>query len=517
MSGFDLAARFGHKIRTAAEIAAAIGAPPRRRKAIMCHGVFDVVHPGHLRHLLYAKDKADILIASLTADAHIAKGTHRPHVPQDLRAINLAAFEMVDYVLIDPNDKPLENIATIRPDFFAKGYEYVAGGMPPKTAEEAAIVQAYGGEILFTPGDVVYSSSKLIDAAPPALRDEKLLSLLHHEGLGFADLRAALAAMAGRRVHVVGDTIVDSYTQTTMIGGQTKTPTLSVRYESRKDFIGGAGIVAQHLRAAGAEVAFTTVLGNDALKDFVLDGLAATGVDCRPIVDPTRPTTCKNAIVAEGYRLLKIDTLDNRSISDTIAAKFHAAIRNTRCDAVVFSDFRHGIFNKRTIPGLVGAIPPGTIRVADSQVASRWGNITEFRGFDLITPNEREARFATGDQDSGVRPLASQVYDAAACKLLILKLGDRGVLAARSPDHVAPDSFFVVDSFVERLIDAVGAGDALLAYATLALLATGSPVIAAVLGAMAAACECERDGNVPVTPADVAEKIAAAEKRASYA
>ena len=179
MSGFDLAARFGHKIRTAAEIAAAIGAPPRKRKAIMCHGVFDVVHPGHLRHLLYAKDKADILIASLTADAHIAKGTHRPHVPQDLRAINLAAFEMVDYVLIDPNDKPLENIATIRPDFFAKGYEYVAGGMPPKTAEEAAIVQAYGGEILFTPGDVVYSSSKLIDAAPPALRDEKQIGRAH--------------------------------------------------------------------------------------------------------------------------------------------------------------------------------------------------------------------------------------------------------------------------------------------------------------------------------------------------
>ena len=72
--------------------------PPRKRKVIMCHGVFDVVHPGHVRHLLYAKSKADILVASLTADAHISKGHYRPHVPQDLRAINLAAFEIVDYV-----------------------------------------------------------------------------------------------------------------------------------------------------------------------------------------------------------------------------------------------------------------------------------------------------------------------------------------------------------------------------------------------------------------------------------
>src|SRR4030095_6416338 len=104
-------------------------------------------------------------------------------------------------------------------------------------------------------------------------------------------------------------------------------------------------------------------------------------------------------------------------------------------DAVVFSDFRHGIFNRRTIPALIEAIPKGAYKVADSQVASRWGNITEFTGFDLITPNEREARFALADQDSGIRPLASALYDAANCKLLILKLGERGVLACRDADH----------------------------------------------------------------------------------
>ena len=120
----SLGSHFKHKIKSAAEIAAIIGAPPRRRKVIMCHGVFDVVHPGHLRHLLYAKSKADILIASLTADHHIAKGRYRPHVPQDLRAINLAAFEIVDYVIIDPEPTPLKNLALIKPDIFAKGYEY---------------------------------------------------------------------------------------------------------------------------------------------------------------------------------------------------------------------------------------------------------------------------------------------------------------------------------------------------------------------------------------------------------
>jgi rfaE bifunctional protein kinase chain/domain len=512
----ELTEKYSHKIKTPEELKRLLGPRPRKRKAIMCHGVFDVVHPGHVRHLLYAKSKADVLIASITADVHITKGVNRPHVPQDLRALNLAAFEMIDYVVIDRNPTPLVNLALIQPDYFAKGYEYTSNGLPPKTQEELEVLRGYGGEIIFTPGDIVYSSTRLIDLAPPSIRHEKLLTFMDSERLTFDSLRAALDKLGRYRVHVVGDTIVDSYTQTAMLGGQTKTPTMSVLYERRDDYIGGAAIVAEHLRAAGATVIFSTVLGNDAFKDFVLDGLKNQGVDCRAIVDATRPTTNKNAIVTAGYRLLKIDTLDNRSISDDIVEKLIKAIRDVPSDALVFSDFRHGIFNRRTIPRLVKAIPERVFKVADSQVASRWGNITDFQNFDLITPNEREARFALGDQDSGIRPLASALYDAARCKTLVLKLGERGVLTCRSADHESLDSFIVVDSFVDRVVDAVGAGDALLAYATLAKLATGSDAISTILGSMAAACECELDGNIPITPDDVRRKIDAVEQQASY-
>ena len=78
--------KFTHKIKTREELAALLGPRPRKRTAIMCHGTFDIVHPGHLRHLMYAKEKADVLIASVTADAHITKGAYRPYVLQELRA-----------------------------------------------------------------------------------------------------------------------------------------------------------------------------------------------------------------------------------------------------------------------------------------------------------------------------------------------------------------------------------------------------------------------------------------------
>jgi bifunctional ADP-heptose synthase (sugar kinase/adenylyltransferase) len=318
-------------------------------------------------------------------------------------------------------------------------------------------------------------------------------------------------------VHVVGDTIVDSYTHCAMIGGQTKTPTMSVAFERKVDFVGGAGIVAKHLIAAGADVTFSTVLGNDELKDFVIDDLTEAGVKLNAIIDETRPTVNKNAIVVGGYRLLKVDKLDNRSISDDVLSKLQAAVKSAGSDAVVYSDFRHGIFNKRTIPPLIAAIPDGVFRVADSQVASRWGNITEFKDFDLITPNEREARFAIGEQDVGIRPLASIVYDSARCKLLILKLGERGVLVCRDKAHVSLDSYFVIDSFVDNVVDAVGAGDALLAYSTLAMLALKNDVIATVLGCIAASCECECDGNIPITLGDVRAKIDKVERQLGFA
>src|SRR5258708_7481328 len=326
--------------------------------------------------------------------------------------------------------------------------------------------------------------------------------LMARHGITFDHLRRALWDMKGREIHVVGDTIIDSQTHCGLIGAQAKTPTISALFDRKLDFVGGAGVVAKHLAAAGAKVTFSTVWGDDTLADFAWEDLTHAGVSVEPIIDASRPTVNKNAILVDGYRILKIDTLDNSSIADKTLTELCAVVKDTEAEAVIFSDFRHGIFNRRTIPDLVAAAA-GRFRAADSQVASRWGNVADFKGFDLITPNEREARFALGDQDSGIRPLASRLYDQAKCGLLILKLGERGVLSCSSSNHESLDSFFVMDSFADSVVDPVGAGDALLAYATLGLMTSKSAGLATILGTMAAAIECGHDGNIPVTSDDV--------------
>ena len=114
-----------------------------------------------------------------------------------------------------------------------------------------------------------------------------------------------------------------------------------------------------------------------------------------------------------------------------------------------------------------------------------------------------------------MRPLALQLFRLAHCKHLILKLGERGILGYRTPGHM-PREFFTVDSMVETVVDPVGAGDALLAYSSLGLAATGDIVLASVLGSVAAALACEYQGNRTVAPAEVEERIARLEKRAHF-
>jgi len=490
-----------------------LGRRPRKEKVILCHGNFDVVHPGHVRHLTYAKSKADKLIVSITADKFIQKGIYRPFVPQNIRAINIAAFEMVNYVIIDDNKKPLNLIRDLKPDYFAKGFEYNSSGLPPATKEEQEVVTKYGGDIIFTPGDIVYSSTKILNIAQPEISNFKLLDLMKRNKITFKSLREILNKLNKIKVHVIGDMIIDTYTNTSLIGGHTKTPTPSVLQQEKTDFVGGAGIVAKHLKEAGANVTLTTVLGNDRLKDFVLSEFKKNKIKINGIIDKTRPTTNKNTIISSGYKLLKIDKVDNQPISEKIFENIKSLIKKEKCDVIIFSDFRHGIFNKTNIKILSNSIKKNVIKVADSQVASRWGNILDFKKFDLITPNEKEVRFSLADQDSSISELTRELSKLSGFKNLILKLGERGTITVAKQNNSLS---FATPSFTKNVIDAVGAGDALLAYASLCLASSKSIVSSNILGSIAAACECEMEGNIAVKKTMIIDKINDLEKSSKF-
>ena len=235
-------------------------------------------------------------------------------------------------------------------------------------------------------------------------------------------------------------------------------------------------------------------------------------VKVNPYYDNNRPTTNKNTFISSGYRLLKVDTLDNTPISEETIEKIGKQIKKNNSDIVIFSDFRHGIFHRNSTEKFCNYISKKTFKIADSQVASRWGNITEFKNFDLITPNEKEARFSLADQDSTVGGLAGRLKTKTNYKNIILKLGSRGIVCCSGK---VPE-IYSIGSFADNVLDAVGSGDALLAYSSLILKTTNSIVAAGIIGSIAAACECEIDGNKPINVDLVLQKIDSIEKKTQY-
>lgn len=462
-----------------------------------CHGTFDIVHPGHIRHFIYAKQKADVLIASLTADKYITKKFDGTFLNEELRARNLAAISIIDYVVIDYNEKPLKLLNEIKPSFFLKGFEY-SSLKNPNTSEEIKVLKKNNGEILFSPGDEVYSSTTIQNIYKPKLELEKLYSIMDSTNVSFNLIKKNIEKFNKMNVTVIGDTIIDKYVYTEILGQTNKTPTFSVKKMYDKLFLGGAGIVAMHLKSLGAKVKFISVIGKDKYGKFAKSVLNKFGVETKLIIDNLRPTTIKERFWAENYKLLQVDTLTNQSISEKYLFDIAKLLKSSDSQAYIFSDFRHGIFNKENIKFLSKALPKKAIKVADSQVSNRWGNILDFKHFDIIFPNEKEARFALADQDSPVRFLGTEILKKSKSKFLILKLSERGILVYKKTG-LLPKDFYPIGSFVKNLVDGIGAGDALLAASTLSYLTSNKNIlVSSIVGNIAAAIACEQQGNIPI-------------------
>ena len=127
----------------------------------------------------------------------------------------------------------------------------------------------------------------------------------------------------------------------------------------------------------------------------------------------------------------------------------------------------------------------------------------DYKKFDLITPTEREARYALFEQDLPIRTLSNELLKKSLAKNLILKLGSRGLISLNQKRN----DYIVLDPFVNNLIDSNGAGDALLAYSSATLYKTKSLIISSIIGLLAASCKCEREGNIPIKIIDIENKI----------
>lgn len=132
-------------------------------KVVLCHGCFDLMHPGHIKYLQAAKAFGDILVVTLTPDEYVDKGPGRPVFGQNLRAESLAALECVDWVAINKWPTAEDTLRLLRPDIYVKGQEFEKlEDKTGKIQKEFEVLKEIGAEMRFT-HEIVFSSTELIN------------------------------------------------------------------------------------------------------------------------------------------------------------------------------------------------------------------------------------------------------------------------------------------------------------------------------------------------------------------
>lgn len=471
---------------------------------VFVSGRFNVLHPGHLRLLRFAKESGGRLIVAVESDRVAGRYAL---VPEDLRLEGVQSINWVDEAFIF--DEPLPAlVARIRPDIIVKGKEHESVSNP-----ELAVLEQYGGRLVFSSGEITFSSLELLQKEFQTF-DPRSINLpndyLARHAIDKTRLAAVLNDLAGLKVCVVGDLIIDEYITCEPLGMSQEDPTIVVMPVDSTRFIGGAGIVAAHAAGLGAAVQFVSVTGNDASRDYALEGLAAAGVVSQLLVDDSRPTTLKQRYRSKGKSLLRVSHLHQGAISVTLQAQLLAALKQAIDDAdlLVFSDFNYGCLPQPLVDQLVAmAKNRGMLLAADSQSSSQMGDISRFRGMDLITPTEREARISTRNREDGLVVLAEQLRQQSAAHNVLLKLGEEGLLIHAGNgqgDGWLTDRIHALNSSAK---DVAGAGDSLLITSAMTLARGGSIWEAACLGSLAAAVQVGRVGNTPLRTEELLREL----------
>jgi rfaE bifunctional protein kinase chain/domain/rfaE bifunctional protein nucleotidyltransferase chain/domain len=509
--------RYQDKIKSREEIKRIVDEAKAQGKIVVqCHGCFDILHPGHLRHLAWARDQGDLLIVSTSADSVVNKGFARPYVPEQLRAENLAAMEVVDYVTIDDGEWAGPILELLKPNIYVKGKEF-QDLYDGRFGRERALVESHGGKVLFSSGDVVYSSTKIIEEHRDKLEpvDEQIQAFHKRHNLTENGLRGILDKVHGKRILVVGDTIVDKYVHCDRLGMSADAPVLVVRPRDADTFLGGAGIVAQHAQSLGAEVTFCTVIGDDADAAYVRRELEQRKIKAEIVTDPTRPTTVKTRYLSDGKKLLNVNVFRDHNLDRAIAKELsqHLETAAATADAVVISDFSYGVITKPALDFLAETGQQRGIPViGDVQCSSQMGNVARLKNITLATPSEREARVALCDRESGIADLGVMLLGQMNTRALLITLGDRGMMIfdtrGKPWSEIAPTQHLheikqrlvieYLPSFARWMADQMGAGDALSAGIAASLAAGASIMEAAYIANCAAAAEVQKMGNIPV-------------------
>lgn len=442
-----------------------------KSKITHCHGVFDVLHAGHLAYFESAKKFGDLLVVTVTSDEFVNKGPGRPYFNAAIRAKMLAALEVVDYVAINRNPLAVPAILALKPHFYVKGPDYknrasdITGGI----FEEEAATESSGGRLVFT-DDETFSSTTLINKffTPWEEQQEKIIKRVKADG-GMNCFEEILHAISKEVVHVIGEPIVDTYRFCQPENLSSKSPSVSARYLYEENYAGGALAIANHLSDFVKDVnLFCTHGGEPYFNSLLLEKMDPRVRIIGDVIQnfPT-PRKTRYISIHNAQRIFEVTDLRSDQWQHHSAENFCQRLlgSNSKDKTTIIADFGHGLFEGRVLDvikdleGFVG------LNVQTNSSNFGFNLYNKHKKFSFLSIDTREAHLAYQNRTIPPLDLARRISrdsEHVGASVVVTR-GAHG--AYYIPANTETE--FDCPAFADSVVDATGAGDAFFAMTSL--------------------------------------------------
>lgn len=456
-------------------------------KIVHCHGVFDLLHIGHIHYFQGAKSMGDVLVVTITPDRFVSKGPHRPAFSENLRVEAIAALEMVDYVCINEWPTAIETIKMIKPDFFVKGPDYkdyrrdVTGNIQ---LEEDA-VKSVGGRIAFTSG-VTFSSSELINKQFSKLTDaqKNFLEKLKDK-YTFEKITRYINRLKNLKVLLVGEVIIDEYMFCNTIGKSGKEPFLVNHKLNTEKYAGGILAVANHVSDFCKKAKIISYLGdrNDQ-KQFVKQKLNSN-IAIDYVTKSNSPTILKTRFIDNYTKTKTLGVYDinnellNKSEEAQICSKIDGSLGEY--DVVIVTDYGHGLITPKVVKFIEGKSKYLAINTQLNAFNIGYHTISKYHHANYVCVHEEELRYDYRNRNDTVEQLTRGLSKRIKSDVIVVTLGNKGSSALNN------DVFTNCPAFASKIVDRIGAGDTLLAITSLCFATSIPTDLTLFIGNLAAA------------------------------
>ena len=456
---------------------------------VHCHGVFDLLHIGHIRHFQQARELGDVLVVTMTPDRYVNKGPDRPAFAEQMRAEAIAALDCVDFVAINRWPLAEETIRLLRPRFYVKGSDYKEAGDDHTGGIriEAEAVKSVGGELAFTDG-ITFSSSHLINRHLPVLSNELSEYLVGLSArYSSADILKCLEGARSLRVLTIGETIIDEYVYCETLGKSGKEPILATRQVDSERFAGGIVAVANHVAAFCDRVGLLSFLGKvDSYEDLVRENLESNIDSTFLYMEGDNPTILKRRFV-ETYpfqKLFELYVMDNGESrpadTNALCEKLQQLIPNY--DVVLVTDYGHGMIDPDVVDCLCKEARFLAVNTQVNAGNLGFNTVSKYWRADFLCVSENEIRLDARSRRRDLRDIVKDVSDRLSCDRIVITKGANGCLC-----YGRDEGFFDVPAMATQVVDRIGAGDAVFAVSTLCAAKEAPMEVVGFVGSLAGA------------------------------